>query len=48
MIKMILYDSALLLMRYEGMRKRLNNKWLLGYWQLVAPVWNCVALKYDA
>lgn len=36
---MILNDSALLLMRNEGMRKRLNNRAVFDYWQLVALVW---------
>ena len=27
------------------MRKRLNNRQLFGYWQLVAPVWKRMALK---
>lgn len=27
-------------------RKRLNNRSVLGCWQLVASIWKCVASKY--
>jgi hypothetical protein len=33
-------------MRNEDMRKRLNKRDISGCWQLVAPVWQLVALKY--
>lgn len=29
------------------MRKQLNNSWFIGYWQLVASIWQRVALKSD-
>jgi hypothetical protein len=32
-------------MRNEGMRKQLNGRGIFGCWQLVASIWQLVALK---